>query len=496
MLKGKTKIILKNEETGEVEIFEDENIITNAVDKIININAGLNVPPNNYILPIANKLLGGIMLFDDTLTESVNNIHFPTEAHIVGWAGQDVNTNDKYRGSYNALESGFTTGTDDNGQTYCTYTSVWDFDTTQANGTIKAVARTSNYACETSPFFHYHSAEHYAINMGLPETDRSWMPIRYDGQYVYLLKGDASTHIMRMARVRQPLLRFGCADYSAMPKTYEIVASWNTLVAEVVWYASQANKDGNINPQTEYIYADDPYLYEDGQDGKIYCTFFGTARAYTTYNYNITYFTIQYDDESYTKSETTKLQSGLNYYAANSVANMYTPYRNWGHISHGNFFHCSQNRKIIYKVPLNNVAAYTATQIIDASSNDFITYLDRIASHNGGIYFSVYHYTTTGYNYLVGFLYPDGIFVLPDVSYGGTTDNHGQGYSYNIYGQVRTTDDDLTMWSDYREWDSDIVGWVANYLGTINNLASAVTKTAAQSLKIVYTLTDVNETES
>jgi len=35
--------------------------------------------------------------------------------------------------------------------------------------------------------------------------------------------------------------------------------------------------------------------------------------------------------------------------------------------------------------------------------------------------------------------------------------------------------------------------WVTNYLGTINNLSSAVTKTAAQTMKIVYTLTDVDE---
>ena len=35
--------------------------------------------------------------------------------------------------------------------------------------------------------------------------------------------------------------------------------------------------------------------------------------------------------------------------------------------------------------------------------------------------------------------------------------------------------------------------WVANYLGTINNLEQPVTKTAAQTMKIVYTLTDVGD---
>jgi hypothetical protein len=35
--------------------------------------------------------------------------------------------------------------------------------------------------------------------------------------------------------------------------------------------------------------------------------------------------------------------------------------------------------------------------------------------------------------------------------------------------------------------------WAANYLGTINNLSSPITKTAAQTMKIIYTLTDVDD---
>lgn len=36
--------------------------------------------------------------------------------------------------------------------------------------------------------------------------------------------------------------------------------------------------------------------------------------------------------------------------------------------------------------------------------------------------------------------------------------------------------------------------WAPNYLGTINNLEQVVTKTAAQTMKIVYTLTDIDAT--
>ena len=107
-MKGKTEIILTNVETGKVRVYEDENLITDALDKLININVAMNYALNSYVLPFATNALGGIMLFDGQLEEDKGNIHFPADAHLVGYAGQNVNTTDKYRGSYNAIESGKT----------------------------------------------------------------------------------------------------------------------------------------------------------------------------------------------------------------------------------------------------------------------------------------------------------------------------------------------------------------------------------------------------
>ena len=92
MLKGKTRIELRNAETGELEeVREDENLITHAIDYIIDAEMSYNAAPNDYCLPVATKLLGGIMLFDDELDEDVDNIHFPVDVHLVGYAGQTVN---------------------------------------------------------------------------------------------------------------------------------------------------------------------------------------------------------------------------------------------------------------------------------------------------------------------------------------------------------------------------------------------------------------------
>ena len=106
------------------------------------------------------------------------------------------------------------------------------------------------------------------------------------------------------------------------------------------------------------------------------------------------------------------------------------------------------------------------------------------------MYFEVYHYTSTSYNRLNGILYPDGIFILPPYSYQGTGNNHSSDYKYRDYGF--TTDDDLTSWGRY-DGEQFTRLWDANYLGTINNLASAIVKTPAQTMKIVYTLTDIDE---
>lgn len=475
MLKGKTKIILTNVETGEQEVHEDENLVTNALDKLINIEMAMNHAPNTRILPLATNALGGIMLFDGELTEDPDNIHFPVEAHLVGYANQAVNTTDVYRGSYNSIESG---------KTAEGYVSVWDFGTTQANGTIKAVARTHTHG-GAAPLYNFNGPEAVDTNSGNPTTDTSWYPIRYDGEYLYMLKGNTSTHQMRMARVKIPRMRMGVADYSDVARNYELVASWDTLLTTYTYY----NNASHDREYEQYCYADDPLMYEDGHDGYIYCIGLGATNSYNIYEYGLTYFTIKYADESYEKSDTIRQRTGLSYYAINTGGFAWAR-RAYGHVNNGKFYQLSGNRKLFYIVPLNNVGAYTTIRIVSDDISDFIERMEYISPHNGGIYFQLYQYTTSSFQYLHGILYPDGVFILPNVSYAGTSGDHGNSHIYDY--RLRTCDDDLIFWcaggSTYVRF-----GWEANYLGTINNLGTTITKTAAQTMKIIYTLIDVTE---
>ena len=482
-MKGTTKIILTNVETGEREVHKDDNLITNALDKIINIHMAMNIAPNDQnLLPIATQALGGIMLFDGELTENPDNIHFPTEAHLVGYASVDVNTQDKYRGSWNSVESG---------KTATGYVSVWDFGTTQANGTIKSVARTNRWGGQ-NPLYYYRANTYGTTNNGTPVGDQGWCPIRYDGEYVYMLKANTSSHVMRLARVKIPMLRFGVADYSGVARTYEVIASWSTDLTDYTYYDSQSKKESGTDPHTQYVYADNVQYYEDGHDGYIYCMGFGARRSYNSYGYDITYFTINYGDGSYDKSETVRLSSGLNYYADSYANEFYFAARYCGHVHNGVLYRMRNNRKVVDIIPLSNVASYRAIRIIADGVSDYIEDLNYCRPHNGGVWLEIYHYTSTSYNRRNGILYPDGVYVIPEYSYQGTNNNHNSDYKYYNYG--RTVDDDLTSWGWYDD-DELTRLWEANYLGTINNLSSPITKTAAQTMKIVYTLTDVEDEE-
>ena len=85
-------------------------------------------------------------------------------------------------------------------------------------------------------------------------------------------------------------------------------------------------------------------------------------------------------------------------------------------------------------------------------------------------------------------MYPDGVYILPNVSYADIHSYHGNS---TYYANVYTCDDDLIMWG-YSPNTYCYFWWASNYLGTINNLSSPITITASQTMKIIYTLKDVN----
>ena len=148
---GHTKIELTSQTTGEVETIEKDNIVTNAVSQIFNAFNGMALlreanangeygSTSDKSWELLESLYGGILLYDTALGSDPDTLFAPPEANLVGSGVPKVLNNGKglQRGSFNATES----KTDlENG----VVTFVYDFATSQANGTIASVCLTSRY---------------------------------------------------------------------------------------------------------------------------------------------------------------------------------------------------------------------------------------------------------------------------------------------------------------------------------------------------------------
>lgn len=133
-MKGHAKIELTNVETGEKRVIEHDNMITNAVAELIKplgigysvLNALYNQNKN------IDHLFSGIMIFADPIEEDANIIVPPAGNTMVGKGDNTAYTGvDTTKGSFNIADSGY----DENGNLKL----VWEFNTSQANGTISCI---------------------------------------------------------------------------------------------------------------------------------------------------------------------------------------------------------------------------------------------------------------------------------------------------------------------------------------------------------------------
>lgn len=138
-IKGKTTFELTDVNTGEVEIIEDNNMVTNALQEfmftygVFNKSIFIN---DNMTNALCLNLLGGLFLFDTALDEDVDNTFMPAGVKMVGNGSNCANNSDVTElGSYNTTESGV--------QSDGSIKFVYDFATNQANGTIACACLTS-----------------------------------------------------------------------------------------------------------------------------------------------------------------------------------------------------------------------------------------------------------------------------------------------------------------------------------------------------------------
>ena len=141
MLKGKTTFELTDVNTGEVEVIEDSNMITNGLQEFLRTYGyfGCDVLSDETVRTnsLWVNLLGGLFLFDTALDEDVNNTFMPAGVKMIGNGSKDVSNSGAVTelGSYNTTESGL--------QSDGSIKFVYDFSTEQANGNIACACLTS-----------------------------------------------------------------------------------------------------------------------------------------------------------------------------------------------------------------------------------------------------------------------------------------------------------------------------------------------------------------
>lgn len=151
MLKGQTIFELTDVKSGEVERIVENNMFTNALNEVFNkapfyfnnlllSKVKYKDASENLMTPTFNKALGGLLLFPQAIEENAATIYAPTSNKPTGIASNDAYSGeDARRGSFNEIESGVIT----EGGVVTGYKFVWDFATSQANGSIACAALTS-----------------------------------------------------------------------------------------------------------------------------------------------------------------------------------------------------------------------------------------------------------------------------------------------------------------------------------------------------------------
>lgn len=439
MVKGHIQIKLKDEITGKVETHDQDNMVTDAAAYILGLTSNISAKNNsNYTtmaLPIATRALGGIFLFDGALEEKQDNIHFPMNVHLTGHAGQNANTQDKMAGSINSVESGIT----DTG-----YTTVWDFSTSQANGTIASLALT-NYLAGNNPFT---GGQYYS---SIYQVDRRYYGVGYDdekhGEYLYAYEqGKIYRKDSFDALITADSIHLGVEEevfdfsFSNPDRNYwSVINGYDGYIYAI--YLPSLSKVGNLNVRIRKIKISDGSFKEEAEQT------FTVANVTAYYSYCIT-----------------------------SYGNGYAV------ISHGYLYFLSYDNTRVYKVNLSNT-----TDVKEFTFREKKV-VAIFPAYNGGLV-ALFRWTgksATGSSQTInspGYIYPDGKYCCREESSG---DNQYL-YSYTGFESKRLKRLVSAGSSDYRMY----YGFATNYLGTICNLSSPVIKTSAQSMKITYTLTDV-----
>lgn len=474
MLKGETIIELTDVKSGKVEVHKDTNMVTNALTDIINMPMKMMRYYNAYesddkFFPVISKLIGGVVLFPDTLEEDADSYYAPYNVDATGFAGAVVNSGtNKRRGSRNENETERIT--DDQGHPIG-YKFVWDFATSQANGDIACVCLTHPtagynwYGCDDgtgrnvliSEFSEDTTSQSVQLSNSRPCVVGTWRYMDPDTGCIYSVQN-------RSDGKGWDFYKSNMVNGVSPVKLFDNRTAWD-----------RATKDSN-----NYRYAFTAPLPEKADTSEFWnlvnnggsvgicpwkkdwlylvcCTGNSSGTA------KVAWAKINMKTGEWTEGLWSAVSAFLSAPADRMVAN-------------GDYVYIlSNNKKGFYKININNPADVSLI-----AAPDGFTLADALINKlpNGVI---------IGSNY---YMANDVIWKCANGRVGVTDTNHaavGNG-PYMIGGSFDNSK--ISYSSNYRDNITRRLILCPQYLATINNLSQPVTKTADKTMKITYTITE------
>ena len=449
-MKGKTIIELANVKTKKKEVLKDDNLVTDVLEKILTLNPnGLltNINKDTFY-PIVEKIVGGILLFKDKITEDKNTSFVTTSNECIGYAGQVEGVQENsLQGSFNKQESKATS----NG-----YKFVWDFGTSKANGKISSVCLT-NAKAGGGYFGTKSNGETNRIKLGedkylIKNTDTEMKKkyvnvVEANFEENYIVSIVPESDYLRIIKSREPLLNFRLDD------SLSFLDEKNITETKIKYKKSYGTYGVCI-----YVDAENYYLLKTSTSGG---------------NTNVTKLKINKANNSIEETEFTLENVKIENIGAYSLD--YDYYRTIKSVLRGGYVYAvSTDEKYVVKFAINNPVDVTKIE------PKFTLKTGSVSSHTTGCGMYILGDMIIGTNFTIDKNDKVTEIAQSDLS---TIECIPLSYGPFLLGYFANGE------SSGDKYLRKVLYLITPYSATINNLSKTVEKTADKTMKITYYLT-------
>lgn len=449
-MKGKTIIELTDVKTKKKEVLKDDNLVTDVLEKILTLNPnGLltNINKDTFY-PIVEKIVGGILLFKDKITEDKNTSFVSTSNECIGYAGQVEGVQENpLQGSFNKQESKATS----NG-----YKFVWDFGTSKANGKISSVCLT-NAKAGGGYFGTKSNGETNRIKLGedkylIKNTDTEMKKkyvnvVEANFEENYIVSIVPESDYLRIIKSREPLLNFRLDD------SLSFLDEKNITETKIKYKKSYGTYGVCI-----YVDAENYYLLKTSTSGG---------------NTNVTKLKINKANNSIEETEFTLENVKIENIGSYSLD--YDYYRTIKSVLRGGYVYAvSTDEKYVVKFAINNPVDVTKIE------PKFTLKTGSVSSHTTGCGMYILGDMIIGTNFTIDKNDKVTEIAQSDLS---TIECIPLSYGPFLLGYFANGE------SSGDKYLRKVLYLITPYSATINNLSKTVEKTADKTMKITYYLT-------